>query len=175
MIELGYSAVHSYVRKMLPVYCAFADRTCRGKLHAALKEDAPTDLIRVDSKRGRFYVGDFPDKWYLRLCQSHHSRYDSVVGNLLEGHYSPTFPGMPAAPRIGKSGGGRRRIEMHGNPATAESCSRGGKVGGIVGGSSKSPPKKAAAKANLVVARHVRWHVNRGIVNPECDMCKESQ
>jgi hypothetical protein len=75
--------------------------------------------------------------------------------------------------RQGSQEGGRRRFELHGNtaiqalygnPATPEGCSKGGQNGGQKGGFNQ--PREAKALGN-----HNRWHVRRGIVNPNCALC----
>lgn len=47
--------------------------------------------------------------------------------------------------------GARKRNSIYGNPATPESCSKAGHISG-----------------------HLRWHISRGIVNPNCDLCQGS-
>jgi len=73
--DVGYSGVHYRAGLVLPTECARANRTCKGRLEAALRHDAPTELIRDDDPRGLYYVGDSLDG-YIRLCRSHHVRYD---------------------------------------------------------------------------------------------------
>jgi 5-methylcytosine-specific restriction endonuclease McrA len=48
--------------------------------------------------------------------------------------------------------GARVRNALHGNPATPESCAKAGRI-----------------------SNHLRWHVRRGIVNPNCELCKPSE
>jgi hypothetical protein len=43
------------------------------------------------------------------------------------------------------------------------------------GGRVKSKAKTAACHRSLPVARHVRWHVRRGSVNPKCLLCARRQ
>ena len=62
----------------LPETCAHADRTCIGILDAALRKDAPSDLIRVDGRGVRYFIGDSL-VGYIRLCRSHHRRYDGAA------------------------------------------------------------------------------------------------
>jgi hypothetical protein len=47
---------------------------------------------------------------------------------------------------------GRKRFELHGSPATPEGCRKGGLKGGLKGS-------------------HATNHLNRGIVNLDCDLC----
>jgi len=37
---------------------------------------------------------------------------------------------------------------------------------------SESPEWQAQHKAQLAKQNHERWHVKRGIVNPECELCR---
>lgn len=69
--EVGYSGIHKRARAALPLQCAHADATCVGHLEVALIHDARGPL-RMD-KRGQFspLIED-----YIRLCRSHHNRYD---------------------------------------------------------------------------------------------------
>jgi len=94
--------------------------------------------------------------------------------------------------------GGPRRFELWGSPRTIEGsrkggltqgpisgrkavlsgqlksvASLGGKIGGPIGGKKKSPAKTAACQQNAIVGRHTRWHVKRGIINPNCKLCSE--
>jgi hypothetical protein len=75
--NIGYSGVHYRTELALPMVCAHADSTCKGKLDAALRHDAPKDLLRDDDKRGLYYVGPVA-AGYIRLCRSHHRRYDQA-------------------------------------------------------------------------------------------------
>jgi hypothetical protein len=61
----------------LPLICSYEDETCQGRLEAALLKDAPVSLIRTDDRGRRYFVGDDPRDGYMRLCVSHHRRYDS--------------------------------------------------------------------------------------------------
>lgn len=56
-----------------------------------------------------------------------------------------------AQPHEAKLRGIYRRNEIHGNPATPESCSKAGK---------------------LSTSNHLRWHVRRGLMNPNCRFCQ---
>jgi hypothetical protein len=69
-----------------------------------------------------------------------------------------------------QSKSGRRNVES-GHLAsirTFEGSSKGGKMGGR----SKSSEKLAACALNFRVASHKRWHVNRQIINPSCELCR---
>jgi hypothetical protein len=74
--DASYNTVHNRARKVLPQECAMTDHTCRGLLEIALRHDAPPDLTRVSRKGHRFYTGE-PAVGYMRLCRSHHRRYDA--------------------------------------------------------------------------------------------------
>jgi hypothetical protein len=73
--RIGYSGAHYRADTTLSRECAQADSSCRGILDVCFRHDAPHDLIRDDDPRGRYYVGD-PCVGYIRLCRSHHRRYD---------------------------------------------------------------------------------------------------
>ena len=70
--DIGYSAVHYRAKQVLPNVCAHADGTCKGGLECAFKYDTSEEFVRVDH-RG-CYSARVED--YMRLCQSHHARYD---------------------------------------------------------------------------------------------------
>ena len=72
----NYFSVHARARKVLPGVCTFADDTCHGRLECALRKDAPADLIRTDVHGLRYFIGDDSSQGYMRLCASHHDRYD---------------------------------------------------------------------------------------------------
>jgi group I intron endonuclease len=70
---------------------------------------------------------------------------------------------------LGKSGvgariGGRKCFELHGNPATPESRAEGGRISG----------RKNVESGHLAKCRHTRWHVRRGVRNPNCSFCTSS-
>jgi len=73
--DVSYSGVHYRAALVLPTSCAYADDSCKGRLEIALRHDASAELIRDDDQRGWYYVGD-PLDGYMRLCCSHHRRYD---------------------------------------------------------------------------------------------------
>ena len=77
VLSTDSQSIHRRARSVLPASCTFADESCYGKLQAALRVDAPVDLIRTDSRGRRYFVGD-PLVGYMRLCQSHHARYDAI-------------------------------------------------------------------------------------------------
>lgn len=74
----SYRKCHKLAGKVLPMECSQADETCKGRLECALRKDAPIELVRSD-KGGRYFSGD-PLVGYIRLCRSHHVRYDSTPG-----------------------------------------------------------------------------------------------
>jgi len=70
---VGYSAIHYRARKALPKRCALEDDTCSKTLHVALRKDAEGPFLY----EGRFkYSLALPERAYVRLCVSHHYRYD---------------------------------------------------------------------------------------------------
>ena len=74
--EIGYSAAHWRATRELPRICETTDDTCRGRLDVAFRHDAPSDLVKIDANFGiPYYAGHWRDG-YLRLCRSHHVRYD---------------------------------------------------------------------------------------------------
>jgi hypothetical protein len=75
--NIRYGAAHYRADQVLPLECAHTDASCKGKLDIALRHDAPTDLLRYDDLAGLvFFVGD-STQGYMRLCRSHHRRYDA--------------------------------------------------------------------------------------------------
>ena len=72
--DAGYVAHHLRHRKVLPRVCAHADDSCNGPLQAAFNHDTPPEFVKVDPGSGLLYSQRPED--YLRLCQSHHKRYD---------------------------------------------------------------------------------------------------
>jgi hypothetical protein len=72
--EAGYVSIHKRHRRALPLVCASLDATCRGKLEVALKHDLPPERLRVDPRSGCSFSANPAD--YMRLCHSHHMRYD---------------------------------------------------------------------------------------------------
>ena len=137
--------IHIYADRSLPRICEQADKTCRGRLECALRKDAPPDLIRV-SGNTRYFVGE-PCVGYMRLCLSHHRRYDG---------WSQWAPSMgakalsfEARSRAGKAGSAaayivRKERGDYDSPEWIEQCVQAGRVG--------------AVKANCT-----RWRINRGL------------
>ena len=70
--NIGYAAAHSRADKVLPRVCAFADETCSKKLDAAFRHDTPAEFV----KRDKLGVYSAHPEHYMRLCGSHHQRYD---------------------------------------------------------------------------------------------------
>jgi len=101
--EIGYVGAHQRARKALPQECATPDDTCKGPSQVAFRHDAPAEYVRVydgpdEQHRGRLYfVGPDPADGYMRLCQSHHQRYDR----------SPSVRLLRDAFRTGQKGGER--------------------------------------------------------------------
>ncbi|HXJ26380.1 MAG TPA: NUMOD3 domain-containing DNA-binding protein [Streptosporangiaceae bacterium] len=76
---IHYSGAHYRAGLVLPMECAHADGSCLGVLDIAFRHaDAPAALVRDDDPRGRYYAGD-PLDGYMRLCRSHHRRYDRAL------------------------------------------------------------------------------------------------
>lgn len=79
-VEVGYDTAHSRAQALLKdVECEMSDETCKGRPECALRHDAPEEFIRVGTGRKegfRYYVGPNPLDGYIRLCRSHHYRYD---------------------------------------------------------------------------------------------------
>lgn len=71
--DVGYGGIHKRARAGLPLECALADDTCRGRLEVALRHEATGPLRRDNQGRG-WYSPVLEDYW--RLCRSHHNRYD---------------------------------------------------------------------------------------------------
>lgn len=79
-----YTAFHRRARKELANDpCAEADDSCRGPLQVSFRHDAPEEFVRwtLGGRVNRpwklipYYVGVVRDG-YVRMCISHHSRYD---------------------------------------------------------------------------------------------------
>lgn len=70
-----------------------------------------------------------------------------------------------------------RRNEIYGNPATFDSCSKGGKIGGKSNVQSgrlayaRSFYTTEQAKKNGLSTSHKRWHLNRGQMSLSCALC----
>jgi|SRR6267142_838454 len=76
---------------------------------------------------------------------------------------------------VHRSKAGNRRIELHGCPSTPEGCSKGG----VTTGKMNAESGHLARISSLGVkadgpgkATHKRYHVNRGIINPNCKYCR---
>jgi len=73
--QIRYSGAHYRADLALPMECAHADKSCKGMLEACFRHDANPVSVRNDDPRGPYYVGT-PEGGYIRLCRSHHRRYD---------------------------------------------------------------------------------------------------
>lgn len=86
--KIGYHAAHKRADKVLPRECAMADDTCKGRPELAFRHDAPAEFVRpytgrLEQYQGRlYYVGPDSADGYMRLCSSHHQRYDQEGGTL---------------------------------------------------------------------------------------------
>ena len=76
--EISYGGAHDRASKVLPKECEQADETCKGRLEAAFRPDAPKEFTRSDSRGRLYYVGPNPMDGYSRLCASHHKRCDKT-------------------------------------------------------------------------------------------------
>jgi hypothetical protein len=78
--RVGYDGVHKRFARSLPEVCAHEDGTCSGRLEVALRHEAPPEHllgVAYGQRKGKFYSRHEQD--YLRLCKSHHVRYDAVA------------------------------------------------------------------------------------------------
>jgi hypothetical protein len=75
--EASYNAIHNRARLTLPQECEHADSTCRGILEVALRQGLPGGLLRTSRRGHVYYVGENIQTGYMRLCRSHHRRYDA--------------------------------------------------------------------------------------------------
>lgn len=72
----SYNTIHNRARAALPKECAHADDTCAGILEVAFRRDLPPEHVRTSPRGHDYYVGPRVEDGYLRLCRSHHRRYD---------------------------------------------------------------------------------------------------
>ena len=164
------TSIHKRARKILPQACAQVDASCKGMLEAALRKEANPDLIRTDEVGRRYFVGDNLLEGYVRLCRSHHRRYDDSW------HKASEKGGRTLSPegRKGKILGGYRgaaALTASGwrqTPAGLRAAAKLGEVAKVWAGSANG--RKAAARGSLQ-ANHNRWHVRRGIVKSGCKLC----
>jgi hypothetical protein len=70
--DVGYMGMHKRARAVLPRRCASADGSCAGQLDAALRSDAPAEFLRHTP----YGTHSTRLEDYIRLCRSHHVRYD---------------------------------------------------------------------------------------------------
>ena len=72
---VGYNTAHYRARKALAGRtCAQEDETCSGRLEVAFNNDTPAEFIKNDPATDSLFSTRSED--YLRLCTSHHRRYD---------------------------------------------------------------------------------------------------
>lgn len=75
--DISYNGAHNRARRVLAEDpCALADATCSPRLEVALRADAPPELIRVSPRGFSYFAGEDSRGGYIRLCTSHHRRYD---------------------------------------------------------------------------------------------------
>ena len=73
-----YYGAHRWARRILKDDpCAMDDATCEGRLEAAFRHDAPAELVRRNGRGLSFCVSLNIRDGYMRLCHSHHLRYDN--------------------------------------------------------------------------------------------------
>lgn len=72
--DVGYRSSHRRHDKVLPKACALTDETCEGELQSAFDHGTPPEFVKIDPRTGCRYSTRVED--YLRLCKSHHVRYD---------------------------------------------------------------------------------------------------
>ncbi len=73
--DVGYNGIHKRARVVLPMECEHQDSSCKGRLEVALRQDAA--IRKWSDSRQRWFSPDVDD--YMRLCKSHHMRYDGVA------------------------------------------------------------------------------------------------
>lgn len=83
---LSYTTMHVRANAVLPRICVRADSTCRGRLNAALRDDAPLEwLVVADINAGNrtrydaiwFLDVELPiEAGYEVLCEKHHNQAD---------------------------------------------------------------------------------------------------
>jgi hypothetical protein len=162
------SAAHYRARKVLPNSCTLADETCKGRLEVALRKDAPPGMLRVESGL-RYFIGDEPLDGYIRLCTSHHRRYDGSMNISPEAAARGQVSGGRAATEIRRLRGDYETPEWKAKLAAARIAQA---VAGWPGQARGRATQKAAGHPNLTYGLHIRWHVNREIANPKCDLCQ---
>ena len=115
------------------------------------------------------------------------------LGGLVSGRRKAEIPGRMAAmgrvqgrrnasnghlvaiASIGGRIGGRANVTS-GQIAALGRSGVGGRIGGLVGGrTTKERGVGFFAQEVRGVGLHVRWHVNRGIINPQCALCKSTK
>jgi hypothetical protein len=85
------------------------------------------------------------------------------------------------AGKIGGPLGSKKRNELYGNPATFESCRKGGLIGGSrqtlehLSSMGQLGAKKFHDLYPSGLGTHIRWHVNRNIVRANCKLCQEGR
>ena len=72
--DVGYGASHNRHGKVLPKVCAHVDVTCKGPIQSAFNHDTPGEYVKVDPRTSSRFSTRPED--YLRLCRSHHRRYE---------------------------------------------------------------------------------------------------
>jgi hypothetical protein len=71
--------------------------------------------------------------------------------------------------RAGRSGGRSRSAAKLAAGVKARSRVKNFAAGGRVQG--RNAAESGQAHKNLPIGRHTRWHVNRGVSNPNCNFC----
>ncbi len=138
--------------------CSHADKTC---------SSGRTDWACIS----RLYlnVDDF-----MALCRSHHLRYDMTperaeraAATHLGDVYTPEHrANISAGVKASMTPEVRARMSEASRNRTPEQLARN--AAATAAGRARNP--QGLANGGLA-ASHMRWHVKRGIVNPECSLC----
>ncbi|MPZ13758.1 MAG: hypothetical protein GEU73_04940 [Chloroflexi bacterium] len=81
--NISYMSAHRRAKEVLSGQpCAHADDTCKGQLEAAFSHGTPAEFVRIAQRTGYRYSVRVED--YMRLCGSHHKRYDHANRNRKE-------------------------------------------------------------------------------------------
>lgn len=100
--------------------------------------------------------------------------------NVESGHMArmQTHANRAAGGRISGPKTARNKTGIHGRSSEqmAADGRKGGRIGGrITGRKFKEEGLGLFAVQNQGIGPHTRWHVNRGVVNPNCDLCQKQQ
>jgi hypothetical protein len=146
----GYDPKHREARLVLPNECAHADGSCKGPLNCCLREGVPESMIAYEGNL-RYYTGD-PLDGYIRLCRSHHARYDKFHRNL---------------PKDGRGG---RALTPAGRASLSARMKAIPREDRVRSAAKVSPEDRTRIS---VAQTHARWHRKRNQPNLECQLCQE--